>query len=218
MVQQEDCAMKVCTDACLFGAWVADLATGNRILDIGAGTGLLSLMLAQAYPSSVIDAVEIDHAAAMQATSNAASSPFGSRIRIVAGDIRQFCADPYDLIISNPPFFSNDLRSADIRRNLALHSEALTLEELVQAAGRLLTSNGKLAILLPSHRSGSFEELLERNNFHVSRRTAVRQTSRHDIFRVMYLAGYSREKSVQDEITINSAQFINLLKPYYLFL
>ena len=152
-VQQDRCAMKVCTDACVFGAW-AGSPEAARILDIGTGTGLLSLMAAQRNQVARIDAVEIDSAAAEQARENIANSPFAGRITVHQSPIQ--CFEPrylYDTILVNPPFFQSDLRSPDARVNQAHHAESLTFSELLTAVVRFLGVGGTWHVLLPPEES-----------------------------------------------------------------
>ncbi|MET4758482.1 tRNA1(Val) (adenine(37)-N6)-methyltransferase [Endozoicomonas sp. NE40] len=137
-VDQDQCAMKVTMDACLFGALV-DVEESQRILDIGTGTGLLSLMAAQ-RSSAHIDAVELDDDAARQARQNVAQSPWSDRITVTQSAIQQFFGAPdgYDTIICNPPFFENSLKAANDKRTMARHTESLSFSDLVQATSRLL--------------------------------------------------------------------------------
>ncbi len=227
-VQQEHAAMKVCTDACLFGAWVAHhlahtttAATG--ILDIGTGTGLLSLMVAQ-KTQALINAVEIDAAAAQQAAANFEASPWKEQLTVHQTAIQQFNnTHPYNFILSNPPFFENDLKSADNKRNLALHSEALSLENLLQEIQNRLTPGGRFAILLPRHRSNYFESLCNTKGFYTVENISVRQTPNHTPFRSMLLFATTEQATIQQEIIIKennayTAAFTALLKDYYLFL
>ncbi len=189
-VQQGDCAMKVTTDACLFGAWLAKTVdswqlTVNRTLDIGTGTGLLSLMLAQKC-NTKIDAVEIDEAAATQAQQNFELSPWKDRLQAYNSSIQLFKQSTnYNLIITNPPFFDNDLKSNDTKRNLALHGASLTLKELLTAIKELLINDGQLAILLPYHRTDYFIEMAKTKGFHLHIKTLVKQTPNHPYFRAM---------------------------------
>lgn len=148
-VQQGQSAMKVCTDACVLGAW-ADLNEASHILDIGAGTGLLSLMAAQRNPEAEIHAVELDDDAFRQATENVQESIFAERIQVFHQSIQSFRSDrKYDCIITNPPFFQSDLLSPNQQKNKAHHATSLTFDELLVAIDRLLTEDGKFHILLP---------------------------------------------------------------------
>ncbi|MCW3080798.1 methyltransferase [Segetibacter sp.] len=227
-IHQQKSAMKVCTDACLFGAWVADKMEGRKIknvLDIGTGTGLLSLMIAQKIDAE-IDAVEIDEAAAEQAKENFKQSPYADvgRLNIVKGDVRKLQTNTdYDLIVSNPPFYNNDLKSVDQQRNLALHSISLSFEELVFQVVKYLKPNGFFAVLLPFARSENFISTAERRNLFLFEQMLVKQTEEHQCFRSMLLFSKSFSMQKTSEISIKkgdkySAPFVSLLKDYYLYL
>jgi tRNA1Val (adenine37-N6)-methyltransferase len=229
IIQQEHCAMKVTTDACLFGAWLADLIKNEELkirtaLDIGTGTGLLSLMIAQ-QNNIQIDAVEIDGQAAMQAKENVAASPWKDGIIVHNTSIQQYNpSQQYDCIFTNPPFFENDLKSDDDKRNLALHSASLTLEVLLQNMQRLINAQGMFAILLPYHRTNYFEQLAVKNGFFLQQKTLVKQTEQHNYFRSMLLFTQVETATVVEEITIQQEDkkytpaFSALLKDYYLYL
>jgi tRNA1Val (adenine37-N6)-methyltransferase len=229
-VYQDACAMKVCTDSCLFGAWVASVLRQQRppvqqILDIGTGTGLLALMLAQQVPAA-IDAVEIDEAAAQQAAANFSAAPWSSRLKVLHSAIQELAkttARQYDFIIINPPFFENDLQSGQGNRNLALHSKALKLTELIEAIQQLLKPDGYFAILLPFSRCTYFKTEAEKSGFYPNRELRVKQTTGHDFFRSMLL--FSRQTSAidpEDMAIKQGADYTNgfreLLAPYYLML
>lgn len=227
-VYQDNCAMKVCTDACLFGS-LSPALSGNapRILDIGTGTGLLSLMCAQQYPNAAIEAVEIDAQAAQQASSNFAQSPWAQRLKIHHASIQQFAAGgspPYDYIISNPPFFENDLKSADTKRNVALHSNALSLDELLLSVDALLKQDGILGLLLPCHRMEYFEKIAADKSLYPFERILVRQTPSSKYFRAISFlkrekaTSKEREIVIQDENRQYTPAFTQLLKEYYLYL
>ncbi|MBX2905631.1 MAG: methyltransferase [Taibaiella sp.] len=142
--------MKVTTDACIQGAWTTIEAKTVSILDIGAGTGLLSLMLAQRHPNAQIDAVEYDHEAARQAGENFEASPWKDRLHVVNTDIKDFHPQhQYDLIICNPPFFVNSLLSGSKSKDRARHDISLTQNELAEAVARLLSPEGRFSVLLP---------------------------------------------------------------------
>lgn len=224
-IWQNACAMKVTTDACLFGAWVAHKIQDKQvasILDIGTGTGLLSLMLAQ-NTTATIDAVEIEAAAAEQAKLNFDASFWSKRLHLFEQPIQQFLPNKfYDFIITNPPFFEDDLQSINNKRNLALHSADLKFEQLVLCLDQLLDKNGSFAILLPSNRVIPFTNLCL-DLFFLQEKMVVKQTPKHDNFRNMLF--FSRKKSIASEadtITIKnleneySEKFKQLLKPYYL--
>ena len=216
--------MKVCTDACLFGALVADnLMPSANCLDIGTGTGLLTLMLAQKDPQLKIDAVELDEAAAKQAGENFESSPWNKRLTVHHTDILAFKpTKKYDYIISNPPFFEGDLLSDDVAKNKAKHHTGLSLEQLLNSIERLLSPTGVFAILLPYHRVSFFEALAEGHNFYCQKKILVKQTVDHPYFRGILF--FSREKSQAEctELSIKDSDgkytetFIRLLKDYYL--
>jgi tRNA1Val (adenine37-N6)-methyltransferase len=229
-VYQQHCAMKVCTDACLFGAWVTNIITNkklpcNLMLDIGAGTGLLSLMLAQQLINSTIHAIEIEEAASMQTEENFAASPWQGRLHVFNNAIQSyFSLLQYDFIISNPPFFKNDLVSKSAKRNVALHSHQLSLEELLIAVQKHLSASGHFAVLLPFHRTQLFERLAQTANFYLQQKTLVQQTPDHAPFRSMLLFGRKQKVPEQTTIIIKDAKgnytdaFIALLKDYYLYL
>lgn len=221
--------MKVCTDSCLFGAWVSSLIERKEInpgtiLDIGAGTGLLSLMLAQ-KSNARIDAVEIDVNAFEQATENIHASPWKNQIRIFNSDIKNWDAPlKYDLIISNPPFYENDLLPEDDRKNISKHSVALNLEELVTVIVGLLNENGMFTVLLPWQRTLVFENIASQRSLFVKEKVEVKQTASHNYFRTILLLQKHPTVVLRNEVTIKnnyvdySDEFKYLLKGYYLYL
>ena len=224
--------MKVCTDACLFGALTPSLSMSGEgatnVLDIGAGTGLLSLMYAQKNPGAIIDAVEIDEAALKQAKENFDASPWKDRMNVYNLSIQEFASTAtkkYDLIFSNPPFYENELESVDEKRNLALHSSDLGFEDLLSAVDQLLADDGSFVVLLPYHRTKVFEELAAKKNLFVKQKVLVKQTSEHNYFRCMLCLTRKPAAAVnQTDITIMgsdnkySGAFVELLKDYYLYL
>lgn len=146
-IQQDRCAMKVGTDGVLLGAWAAG---GCRILDIGTGTGLVALMMAQRFPNAHVDAVEIDTETACQASENIARSMFRKRVSIFNIAIQNYTSEEkYDSITCNPPYFENSLKNPDLKRMVARHTDSLTYGELLSCANRLLTNKGTLNLVLP---------------------------------------------------------------------
>lgn len=228
IIHQQQAAMKVCTDACLFGAWGASKIQGykfyqdTRVLDIGTGTGLLALMLAQQF-TGTLDAIDIDADAAQQATENANASPWNNRIHVHHMPLSDLDKTGYHFIISNPPFYEQDLRSSDKQRNLALHDTGLTIEELWKYVSKVIHPDGVFAVLLPYHR---FEDCLrhaEKNGFSLYEKVEVHQTEKHTPFRVMLLFGRKQTEPLCHSIIIKkegnySVEFVDLLKDYYLHL
>ncbi|MES2880979.1 MAG: methyltransferase, partial [Bacteroidota bacterium] len=162
-VQQNRCAMKVTTDGCFFGAWCAvqiQKTNAQHVLDIGAGSGLLSLMIAQKNLIEITP-VEIDEDAAAQAGENISASPWAERISIVAKDILTTnFASSFDIIVSNPPFYENELPSEKETKNKAHHSYALTLKQLFSFAQKNLSPGGKFFVMLPYKRVSEIDLLL----------------------------------------------------------
>jgi tRNA1Val (adenine37-N6)-methyltransferase len=219
--------MKVCTDACLFGAYVANeilLLPVKNILDIGTGTGLLSLMLAQ-KTTATIDTVEIDQPAFTQAKQNIEQSPWKEKIAIYNSDILKFQTNKkYDCIISNPPFFEADLKSTDEKKNFAKHDTSLTFTALLNIVDANLSADGFFAVLLPFHRSNYFEEEAAKINFNLTKKILIKQTPKHNYFRAILIFSTKKLEIIQEEIIIKneewnySQKFIELLKDYYLHL
>ncbi len=172
--------MKVCTDACILGAWfAAKLPDHHSVLDIGSGTGLLMMMLAQ-QSQSTIHGIEIDLAAFRQLKENIHQNGWRDRLTVSPGDVRTFSfPHKFEFIISNPPFFEHDLPSQASEEQIAKHSKLLTLEELIQAIDRNLTVDGHFGILLPFHRWQYFDELAARHHFYLTEKLFVKQTPAH---------------------------------------
>ena len=223
-VQQDKCAMKVCTDACLFGAMLP-LEVQHKVLDIGTGTGLLSLMYAQKNSAAIIDAVEIDGNAAIQAKENFEASPWADRLNIFNADVLNFKpGKEYDLIISNPPFFEDDLRSPDGSKNNAKHDTSLGLVKLLEIVEIHLAKEGLFAVLLPYHRVNYFIERANSSGLYLTQQILARQTTKHDHFRGILFFKRTKAPQQNAEITIKDSEgnytteFIAKLKDYYLHL
>jgi len=219
--------MKVCTDACILGAWVADKLKSEQInastiLDIGTGTGLLSLMLAQKSTAKV-DAIEIEKNAFNQAINNFKQSQWSDRLQALHGDVKDFDpSEKYDLIISNPPFYQDDLLSLVQNKNVSKHSEALNLDDLISVIKKLLKSSGSFVVLLPYHRVASFEKLAIENYFFLKEKLLIKSTLLHEYFRGILLFTQADAIPVEKEMIIKeedgnySSEFTNLMKEYYL--
>ena len=165
-IHQDRCAMKISTDAVLLGA----LATGDNpklILDIGTGTGVIALMLAQRFPKATVTAVELDKDAAEQALENFRESPFSERLEVKNIRFQEFFENQqFDLIVSNPPYFPDHLKSKDSKRNQALHTDELPFEELIEKSQKLLEKDGKLWIILPPRQMDYFTQSAEKVGLH----------------------------------------------------
>jgi tRNA1Val (adenine37-N6)-methyltransferase len=159
-IKQDKCAMKISTDAVLLGA-LAGEESPAKVLDIGTGTGVVALMLAQRFADSQVTGVEIDASAALQALENCVSSPWKARIRVLHQPFQEFVntQEKFDLIVSNPPYYTNHLKTTDQRRNLALHADTLQFEDLASGVNKLLAAQGQFWIILPPIECGKFVKL-----------------------------------------------------------
>jgi len=227
-IHQDQCAMKVCTDACLFGAWMNDVIRNNNLhisnaLDIGTGTGLLSLMLAQEKDVE-IEALEINENAANQAIQNVADSPWKNKVIIHNQSLQEFTPQKkYDFIFSNPPFFENDLTSNDKDKNTAKHDSTLTLDVLIDFIKNNLAESGYAAVLLPFHRTVYIETVIEKHGLFIVEKMQVRQSVSHGFFRTMIFftntkgdSSEVKEMSIHDEKRNYTEAFGKLLSRYYL--
>ncbi len=174
-VRQDRCAMKVGTDGVLLGAWAEG---GRRILDVGSGTGLIALMMAQRFPDAVVDGIDIDGEACLEAQENVQASPFADRVRIQNYRLQDFQAEPYDAIVSNPPFFVDSLKCPDGKRSLARHSDSLPFGDLFAGAVRLLHPGGVFSLIVPSEVVGRVESEGYALGFRLVRRCAVKTVER----------------------------------------
>ncbi|MCC9167158.1 tRNA1(Val) (adenine(37)-N6)-methyltransferase [Pontibacter harenae] len=224
-VEQDKCAMKVCTDSCVFGAYV-EVAQAQTILDIGTGTGLLALMVAQRSEASV-DAVEINAEAQMQARENFASSSWAERLKLHAVSLQeyaQYSQQQYDVILSNPPFFLSSLKSGDAAKNAAKHTGELLFEDILNFAQKHLTPAGKLYILLPPAEATHFATLATIYKLHLNETLEVYtrvggKCIRHIQTYSFAPTDFPTQKAIPireaDSVTYSSAA-IDLLHPYYL--
>lgn len=221
-IEQDRCAMKVGTDSIVLGSWVPVMGA-KRILDIGTGTGILALMLAQRTNQSVqIDAVELDADAVKQAEENINGSPWRERIRIIRHDIRTFQAPYYDLIISNPPYFVHGQILPDASRQRARHTGELDQTALLQSAERLLAPLGKLALVLPVEQGEQLVALAGELGWHLQRRCLVETKRGKTPNLVLLLLSRKPTEMVEERLCLRetdnrySSEFIALADEFYL--
>ncbi len=221
-IEQDQCAMKVTADASLFGA-IVDVESSERILDIGAGTGLLSLMAAQ-RSKAIIDAIELDRSASEQCRQNFKESPWSERLRVIHSAIQSYEAEPYDTIICNPPFFENSLKAPDEQRSLARHTDSLTFDELSRDIKRLLSPTGQAWVLLPIRETSSFLQNAERHNLHIIQLISLQSTVNRPAHRNFIVLGSHAKACVESSVIVfedkpvYSQKAQQLLSSYYLAL
>ena len=221
-IEQDRCAMKVGTDSIVLGSWVPVMGA-KRILDIGTGTGILALMLAQRTNQSVqIDAVELDTDAVKQAEENINGSPWRERIRIIRHDIRTFQAPYYDLIISNPPYFVHGQTLPDAARQRARHTGELDQTALLHSAERLLAPLGKLALVLPVEQGEQLITLAGEQGWYLQRRCLVETKRGKTPNLVLLLLSRKATETMEEQLCLRetdnrySSEFIALADEFYL--
>ena len=223
-IHQDRCAMKVSTDACIQGAWTPIVGDVVDVLDIGAGTGLLSLMLAQRNSQINIDAIELDADTAAQASENINASPWAGRINMMQGDVTTYpFTKQYDMVICNPPFFNNSMLGEDEQRNSVRHTITLTYDALLSALGSVLKQTGYAAILLPAAEYEVWQQLLKKNGWGITKLLEVHPKESSGYNRVISLCS----KQSMEETEIEKLQiykqgggytdaFTQLLQSFYL--
>lgn len=232
-IEQGECAMKVTTDACIFGALIAKSLKSRdsqSTLDIGAGTGLLSLMAAQ-NSHAKITAVELDKAASQQAASNFVASPWGDQLQLINSSIQTFSTtikQRFDCIISNPPFFQQSFKGDDQRRNMARHTDSLSFSELATAISKHLTNSGEAWILMPVEPTQRFLEAVALTGIVLTKQIGLRSSNRHPNHRyILVLQHLSHNKpqeireetvTIYDQVPHYTDDIRQLMSPYYLTL
>lgn len=194
-IHQGDTAMKVGTDGVLLGAW-AEVSQATRILDVGTGTGLLALMAAQRNVTAFIDAVEINEAAANQAKQNVQNSDWGGRIAVYHTSFQQYvqqCSCVYDVIISNPPYFNNSLKSPENQRTQARHSDVLPYADLLFSAQQVLSITGKLSLILPIVEANIVIQLAEQMGLYCTRKLNVLPNASKPPIRLLFELSNTRQ-------------------------
>jgi len=224
-IQQDRCAMKIGTDSVLLGAWCPIENNPFSILDIGAGTGILSLMLAQRSNAEQIDAIEIDENAYEQCVENFEASPWSDRLFCFHAGLDEFVEEPedeYDIIISNPPFYSEDYKTDNEKRDLARFQEAMPFEELVEAADLLLSENGIFAVILPFKEEEKFIALAKNLDLFPFKITRVKGTPTTEIKRSLLAFSRLKKQLTFDELVIETSRhqytsaYISMTKEFYL--
>jgi tRNA1Val (adenine37-N6)-methyltransferase len=222
-VRHDRSTMKVGTDGVLLGAW-ADIANSKHILDIGTGSGVIALMLAQRTASDVmIDAVEVEKEDAEQAEENVEHSPWPQRIKVHASSIQNYKSDElYDLIVSNPPYFNNSAKPPNEKRIQARHTTTLPYDVLLRHVKQLLKPSGKLAVILPFTEGIEFETLASQEDLFCVRKTAFRTRREKPIERWLMEFSQSKKMLVEHEILLYndglewSDDYLRLTRDFYL--
>ena len=226
-LQQDRCAMKVGTDGVLLGAWAPIDHKPFSVLDIGAGTGLIALMLAQRSQAEQIDAIEIDENAFEQCVDNFENSPWNDRLFCFHASLDDFMDDledeAYDLIVSNPPFYSEDFKTENEQRDLARFQDALPFEDLVEAASVLLSETGVLAVIVPYKEEAKLIALAKECDLFPLKITRVKGTPTAEIKRSLVAFSFAETHELPiDELVIETARhqytedYIALTKDFYL--
>jgi tRNA1Val (adenine37-N6)-methyltransferase len=225
-VEQDRCAMKIGTDGVLLGAWTPITNNPFSVLDIGTGTGIIALMLAQRSNAEQIDALEIDEEAYEQSVENFENSPWSDRLFCFHAGLDEFVDEPedeYDLIVSNPPFYSEDYKTENKQRDLARFQDAMPFEDLVEAADLLLSENGVFSVIIPFKEEDRFLAIAKEYELYPTKITRVKGTATSEIKRS--LLAFSRKETIGfpiDELIIETArhiytpEYFELTKEFYL--
>lgn len=219
-VWQDRCAMKVGTDATLLGAWAGLPPNGGErldVLDIGTGTGIIALMLAQRCADACVTGIDIDQDAAAQAAANMAASPFSSRMTVVCQPVQQFGGGPYDAITCNPPYFQGSLECPDSKRTLSRHNTSLTYDELASHVFRLLAGEGEFSMILPADHLHHMEAAAAIAGLFEKRRCYVRTKETKPPKRVMLAYAKRPQPEAQcEELTLNDPKHATLMADFYI--
>ncbi len=224
-INQDRCAMKIGTDGVLLGAWTTVDNNPESILDIGAGTGVIALMLAQRSNAEVIDALEIEPDAYEQCVENFELSPWGDRLYCYHAGLDEFVdeiEDQYELIVCNPPFYSENVASGNVQRDQARQNEFLPFDELIAAVSKLLSENGVFTTIIPFKEKDAFVKRAEGEGFFLNESLHVRGNPTAEIKRV--LLTFSRvakecdntELIIETDRHVYTAEYVDLTKEFYL--
>jgi tRNA1Val (adenine37-N6)-methyltransferase len=226
IIQQEHSAMKVGTDGVLLGAWAGG-EDHMKALDIGTGTGLIALMMAQRFPALYIDAVEIDKFSCIDAKKNIMDSPWSTRIDLFCMSFQDFQSkakkSSYDLILSNPPYFIASLKPDNESRARARHDKDLSLKELMDISAELLTPEGILAIIIPSDLHNETIKLAGESNLYPQRKLWIKPTTEKMTNRLLVEFSFKNQQAIEEELIIEefgrhkySDYYISLTRDFYL--
>ena len=204
--------MKVGTDGVLLGAWANG---GPRVLDVGTGTGVVALMMAQRYPEAQVTALDIDEGAVRQAKLNVAHSPFAVRVTVLQERVQKH-EGQYDAVVSNPPFFIDSLAAPDAQRHMARHADTLSYAELMQAAWRLLREDGEMSVVVPFDYRRRMEDEATFVGFFPSRVCAVKTVERKPARRFLLAFRKHPCECVRETMTIGDEAYRRLTGDFYL--
>ncbi|WP_313112917.1 tRNA1(Val) (adenine(37)-N6)-methyltransferase [Aequorivita sediminis] len=224
-IEQDRCAMQIGTDGVLLGAWVSIENNPFSILDIGAGTGVIALQLAQRSDAKMIDALEVDDNAYEQCVDNFENSSWGDRLfcyHATLGEFVEEIEDKYDLIISNPPFYSENYKTSDESRDLARFNDSLPFDELIFSASQLLSDEGIFAVIIPRKEEESFIKLAEQENLFPNRICRVKGNESSQEKRSLIQFSFEKMTPKIENLTIESSrhkyteEYISLVNEFYL--
>lgn len=224
-VEQSQCAMKIGTDGILLGAWIHPQEAPINVLDVGSGTGVIALMMAQRFAMADIEAVELDEAAFEQSVSNFENSPWGDRMFCYHASFQEFFQEmegPYDLIVSNPPYFEATQKTLDQQRNTARFEDALPFEHLLYGASKLLSEQGTFALIVPFNQEEKVLKIAQEVHLKPSKITRVKGNAKAAVKRSLLTFQFGVETPKINELILEKARHVytdeyhNLVKDFYL--